>query len=92
MNKTELVSAVAKRTGHDEKLVHRVISETVEVIMKQVSKNDTVQIVGFGKFSKNRRSGRKYRNFDGEMIKTRAKSVPHFTAGEVFKKRVTGKK
>ena len=35
MNKTELVSAVAKRTGHDEKLVHRVISETVEVIMKQ---------------------------------------------------------
>lgn len=92
MNKSELVSAVAKKTGQPEKIVHQVITDTVDVIMKQVSKNDEVRLIGFGTFSKKKRAARKYTDFEGNVRKAKAKMVPAFSAGEVFKRKVQGKK
>lgn len=92
MNKTELIGEVSRKTGYKEKYVGDVITATVEVIMKQVSKNDDVRLIGFGTFSKKKRAARKYKDFDGNIKKTKAKMVPSFSAGEVFKRKVQGKK
>lgn len=92
MTKTELIAAIAKKTGYDEKPVGEIINTFIDVTMKQVSKNDEVRITGFGTFSKRRRAARKYTDFDGNVVKAKATSIPYFTAGEVFKRKVRGKK
>ena len=86
MNKTELIKAISKKTKHKESVVKDVIGAFVEITMKQVAKNDTVCLVGFGTFARHRMAARTYHGFDGKSIKKRATTIPYFKSGEVFKK------
>ena len=92
MNKTELVAAVAKKSGLSKKDSEKAVSTIVETVVKAVKKGDKVQLIGFGTFSKrhrNKRSGRDPRT--GKPITIPARDVPAFTAGAVFKKAVGGR-
>ncbi len=86
MNKTELIAAVAKKTGQTKKEVDTAVNTLLNTIVETVAKNEKVQIVGFGTFelhSRNERQGRDPRT--NTPITIPASRVPAFKAGKVFK-------
>ncbi|NPV71085.1 MAG: HU family DNA-binding protein [Firmicutes bacterium] len=86
MNKAELVSAVAEKTGITKKDTEKVINSTVDAIQEALSKNDKVSLVGFGTFEVRQRAARKGRNpKTGEEISIEATKVPVFRAGKALK-------
>ena len=62
MNKTELIAAVAEKTGLTKKDSERVINATVETIVDGLKKGDKVQLSGFGIFEVKAREARVGRN------------------------------
>ncbi|MGE5653753.1 MAG: HU family DNA-binding protein [Bacillota bacterium] len=86
MNKQELVSAVAEKTGLQKKQVEAAITSTLEVIQQTVSQGDKIQLVGFGTFEPRTREAREGRNpKTGEPIQIPATTLPVFKAGKAFK-------
>lgn len=90
MNKTELIEAVAKKSGSSKAEVGRVLDALFDtdggVIAKTLKKGDTVQITGFGTFESRKRKARTGRNpRTGETIKIKATKVPAFRAGKGLK-------
>ena len=99
MTKTELIDAVAEKTGLTKKdtgeTVNAVIDTIVEYLSSEANKpedsRDKVQIIGFGSFEARDRSARKGRNPQtGEEIQIPARTVPVFRAGKSFKESVEG--
>lgn len=99
MTKTELIDAVAEKTGLTKKdtgeAVNAVFDTIVEHLSSQAAKDadsrDNVQIIGFGTFEVKDRSERKGRNPQtGEEITIPARTVPVFRAGKSFKESVEG--
>lgn len=89
MNKSELIAAVAKKSGLTNAAVTKAIATTQEVIIKAVAKGDEVRLVGFGTFSRTTRAARQARNpRTGAAIKIAAKKAPKFKAGKEFKETV----
>ncbi len=86
MNKAELVSAVAERTGITKKETEKVVNSVIDVIQEALSKDDKVSLVGFGTFEVRDRAARKGRNpKTGEEINIAATKVPVFRAGKALK-------
>ena len=89
MNKDELLKEVAKKAGVAQKTAGDVVSATLEIIEKTVSKGKKVTLIGFGTFDARKRGARTGRNPQtGAEIKIPAKTVPAFTAGKKFKEMV----
>ncbi len=89
MNKEELVKEIAKKTKVSQKQASEILSVTLEVIEKTVSKGKKVTLVGFGTFEARKRAARTGRNPQtGAEIKISAKTVPAFSAGKKFKELV----
>lgn len=89
MNKTELIATVAEKSGLTKKDAEKAVGAVLESIVESVSKNEKVQIVGFGTFelrSRNERTGRDPRT--NKSITIPASKVPAFKAGKVFKESV----
>lgn len=86
MNKTDLISEVAAKTGMTKKDVDKVVAaffDTVEGVLKAGNK---VQLIGFGTFEVRERQARKGRNPQtGEEISIPAARVPAFKAGKALK-------
>ena len=86
MNKTELVAAVAEKTGLTKKDAERVISTTVETIIETLVKGEKVQISGFGNFEVKAREARVGRNpRTKETIEIPATKLPAFKAAKALK-------
>ena len=86
MNKTELIAAVAEKTGLPKKDADNAVNTLLNTIVETVSKDEKVQIVGFGTFelrSRNERQGRDPRT--NSPITIPASRVPAFKAGKAFK-------
>ncbi len=93
MNKTELVDALAKKTGASKAAAAHSIEALVEIITTAVAKGGDVALVGFGTFKSAKRAARTGRNPQtGAALKIAAATVPKFTAGAAFKAAVSGKK
>ena len=58
MNKTDLVAAVAERSGLTKKDAERVVSATFDTITAELVKGEKVQISGFGIFEVKAREAR----------------------------------
>ena len=56
MNKTELISAVAEKTGMSKKDADSAVNSMIDTIIETVSNDEKVQIVGFGTFELRSRS------------------------------------
>ncbi len=93
MNKSELIEAVAKRTGENKAAASRAVDAVIESVVAAVAKGDNVTLVGFGTFKSSKRAARDGKNpKTGEKIRIAAATVPRFTAGAGFKAAVGKKK
>lgn len=62
MNKTELIAAVAEKTGLSKKDADKAVNAVIDSIVETVANEEKVQIVGFGTFEVRNRSERKGRD------------------------------
>ena len=86
MNKTELVAAVAEKTGLTKKDAERVVTTTIETITETLVKGEKVQISGFGNFEVKAREARVGRNpRTKETIQIPATRLPAFKASKTLK-------
>jgi len=86
MNKTELIAAVAEKTGLTKKDAERVVSATFETMTCSLTKGDKVQVSGFGVFEVKTREARVGRNpRTKEEIKIPATKLPAFKASKTLK-------
>jgi DNA-binding protein HU-beta len=86
MNKTELVTAIAQRTGQPATVVGEVISAFEGVVTAAVAGGDKVQLPGFLTFDKADRAARTGRNpSTGAEMQIPASTVPRVKAGKTFK-------
>lgn len=89
MNKTELVAAVAEKTGLTKKDAEKALAAVVETVKEVVAKKEKVQLIGFGTFEARKRNARTGKNPQtGKAIKIAAATVPAFKAGKAFKEMV----
>ena len=89
MNKTELIAAVAEKTGLSKKDTEAVVSASLEVITESLAQGEKVQLVGFGSFETKKREARMGRNpKTKETIEIPASRVPVFKAGKALKDKV----
>ena len=86
MNKTELIAAVAAKSGLTKKDAERVVNATFETVTETLKKGDKVQISGFGVFEAKAREARVGRNpRTKEEIKIPATKLPAFKASKTLK-------
>ena len=82
MNKSELVSAVAQKSGLSKVDSKKALDAVLESIGEELKNDGKVVLVGFGTFSVNERSARKGINpRTKEPIDIPAKKVVKFKAG-----------
>lgn len=86
MNKTELIAAVAEKSGMSKKDADTAVNAMIDTIVNTVANEEKVQIVGFGTFEIRNRSERQGRDpRTNTPITIPASKVPAFKAGKAFK-------
>ena len=86
MNKTELVNAVAEKTGLTKKDAGKAVDALFDTVTEVLGKGDKVTLIGFGNFEVRERAARKGRNPQtGQEIDIAASKVPAFKAGKALK-------
>ena len=86
MNKQELITAAAEKTGLSKKDTEATLNAALETIAKALEENEKVQLVGFGSFEIKERAARTGKNpATGEQIDIPASKAPAFKAGKAFK-------
>lgn len=86
MNKTELIAAVAEKSGITKKDAERVVCATFETITAALQKSEKVQLSGFGIFEVKEREARVGRNpRTKEAIQIPASKTPTFKASKTLK-------
>ena len=92
MNKSDLVAAMAAKTGDTKKSAEETLNAFVDVVTAALVKGEKVQLVGFGSFEVRKRAARKGRNPQTkEEIKIPASKAPVFKAGKALKDLVNNK-
>ena len=92
MNKSDLVAAMAAKTGDTKKCAEETLNAFVDVVTEALVKGEKVQLVGFGSFEVRKRAARKGRNPQTkEEIKIPASKAPKFKAGKALKDLVNKK-
>ena len=86
MNKTELIAAVAEKTGLTKKDAERVVNATFETMTATLAKGEKVAVSGFGNFEIKTREARVGRNpRTKEAIQIPASRQPAFKAAKALK-------
>jgi len=82
MNKSELVSSIAAKSGLSKEASKKALDATIESITAALKAGDKVALVGFGTFSVSKRAARQGINpATKQAIKIPAKKVAKFKAG-----------
>ncbi len=86
MNKTELIAAVAEKSGLTRKDSEKAVNAALEAVTESLVKGEKVTLVGFGTFAAKDRAARTAHNpRTGEEIPVPATRVPDFKAGSALK-------
>ncbi|MDR0614536.1 MAG: HU family DNA-binding protein [Lactobacillales bacterium] len=89
MNKSNLVDAIAEKTGLTKKDSAAAVDATFKTIQESLTKGEKVQLIGFGNFEVRQRAERKGRNPQTkEEIIIPASKTPAFKAGKALKEAV----
>lgn len=92
MNKSELIESLAASCDMPKAAAGRVLDAAIKTVVEEVSKGNSVTIIGFGTFFATKRAARTGRNpKTGESIKIAASVVPKFKAGIAFRGAVAKK-
>ncbi len=93
MNKAELISSVAEKTGLSKKDAGQAVDAFIGSITEALQGGEKVQLVGFGTFEVRPKKARPGRNPQtGEVIQIPATQVPVFKGGKVLKETVAAGK
>lgn len=89
MTKTELISAVAEKTGFTKKNAETAVNEVIATITEALANGEKVSIVGFGTFEVRDRKEKQVINpqTKKKMIAPASKA-PAFKAGQALKNAV----
>ena len=89
MNKTELIEAMASKSGLTKKDAGAALDAFTATVTETLSKKDTVALIGFGTFSTSERAERDGVNpSTGAKIKIAATTVAKFKVGAKLKEAV----
>lgn len=90
MNKAELITSIAEKSGLTKKDAEKALKAFMESVEDSLTKEEKVQLVGFGTFEVRQRGERKGRNPKTlEEILIPASKVPVFKAGKELKDKVS---
>ena len=90
MNKAELITAVAEKTGLSKKDSEKAVNAIFDTITASLCSGEKVQLVGFGAYEVRARCARIGRNpKTREEIAIPASFVPVFKAGKALKEAVS---
>lgn len=90
MNKAELISVVAERTGMTKKDSEKAVETALDAIIEKLASGEKVQLVGFGAFEVKERKARMGRNpKTGEETEIKASRVASFKVGKVLRDAVS---
>ena len=86
MNKSQLIDAVAAKSGLTKADTEKAFKAFVETISSEMAKGEQITLIGFGTFLVRDRKARTGRNpRTGETIQIAASKVPAFKAGKALK-------
>lgn len=89
MNKADLITSMAEKSGLTKKDTEKALKALVDSVEEALENGDKVQLVGFGTFEVRARGERKGRNpRTMEEIAIPASKVPVFKSGKEFKDKV----
>ena len=89
MNKNELISAIAEKSGMTKKDAEKALVAVVDTLTEAMVKGDKVTLAGFGAFETKTREARTGRNpKTKETIEIPASKYPVFKAGKALKDKV----
>lgn len=93
MNKSELIDAVAERSGLTKADTTKAVNAWIETLTEAMQRGDDVVLVGFGTFSVKERAARAGRNpKTGEVLHIPASKSPAFKPGKALKEAVNESK
>lgn len=91
MKKSELITAMAEKSGLDKKSAEKALNAFTDTVAEALKAGDKVQLVGFGTFEVSERGERSGRNPQtGEEMVIPASKNPKFKAGKSLKEKVNG--
>lgn len=86
MNKTELVAAIAEKSGLTKKDADKAFAATIDTIVESIAAGEKIQIAGFGTFEQRQRNARTGCDpRTKQQIEIPASKAPAFKAGKAFK-------
>lgn len=86
MNKTQMIDAIATKTGMKKKDAETAFCATIDIIVETLVKGEKVQLSGLGSFEVKTRTARVGRNpKTQEMIEIAECKYPSFSAGKALK-------
>ena len=89
MNKPELISAVAEKSGLTKKDAESALNALLDTITNTMAEGDKIQLIGFGTFEVKDRAARLGRNPQTkEEILIPESKFPSFKAGKALKEAV----
>ena len=89
MNKNELISDVASRSGLTKDQAGGALEAILDAITDAMKNKDEVRLLGFGNFSATRREAKMGRNPQtGAPVEIKAANVPKFKAGKGLKDKI----
>lgn len=90
MNKAELITSVAEKSGLTKKDAEAALKSLIEAVGEALQKGEKVQLVGFGTFETKSRKARVGRNpRTKEEITIPEATIPVFKAGKELKDKVS---
>lgn len=91
MNRKELISALAGKTGASKADADRSLLALIEIISSTLETGGKITLAGFGVFEVRERAARNGRNpKTGQTLKIKAARIPAFRAGTTLKATVNG--
>jgi DNA-binding protein HU-beta len=89
MNKTDLITNIAQKSGLSKKDVENVLNGFFGEVTTALAGGEKVQLIGFGTFETRKRNGRTGRNPQtGQQITIPESVIPAFKAGNKLKEAV----
>ena len=91
MNRKELISALAGKTGSSKADADRNVLALLDIISSAMESGDKVTLAGFGIFEVRERAARNGRNpKTGQSLRIKASRVPSFRPGTTLKAAING--
>ncbi|WP_279038317.1 HU family DNA-binding protein [Lactobacillus taiwanensis] len=89
IGKKELVKLIAAKMNTTQIEADKFVNTFIDVIESQVAEGNRVRLIGFGSFDKRDRGARRGLDIrSGKPITIPATTVPAFTSGSEFRKKV----